>query len=286
MSSGSWLGTGKDAIGDLPGDMNAWDKLQLGWLNYDTAKAGDEVHAQAGRRRVQHQEQAGAGRHAARQGGHHRDRRRPPRAQTQWWSGSGDNLTNTLTRSRRPDRQVRRRRSPSRAGGTSRPTTTTSTPRCPPTAAPTGRRWTARRTAQPIPRDGSDKPALTGTVGAYKKLAYPLDAYAGKKIDLRFRYQTDGGVAQKGFAADAITVTADGAAALHRQRRDRRRRLDGEGLLPHRRVLHQRLPAVLHRREPAVRRRTTRPSRPARTTSASRQPVRPGSSTTRTRTAC
>ena len=40
----------------------------------------------------------------------------------------------------------------------------------------------------------------------------PLDAYAGKKFDLRFRYQTDGGVAQKGFAADAITVTADGAA--------------------------------------------------------------------------
>ncbi|NED78839.1 M6 family metalloprotease domain-containing protein, partial [Streptomyces sp. SID11233] len=27
MSSGSWLGRGKNAIGDLPGDMNAWDKL-------------------------------------------------------------------------------------------------------------------------------------------------------------------------------------------------------------------------------------------------------------------
>jgi len=40
MSSGSWLGTGKNEIGDLPGDMTAWDKLQLGWLNYDTAKAG------------------------------------------------------------------------------------------------------------------------------------------------------------------------------------------------------------------------------------------------------
>lgn len=39
MSSGSWLGTGKNAIGDLPGDMTAWDKLQLGWLKYDTAKA-------------------------------------------------------------------------------------------------------------------------------------------------------------------------------------------------------------------------------------------------------
>ncbi len=40
MSSGSWLGTGRNEIGDLPGDMTAWDKLQLGWLNYDTAKAG------------------------------------------------------------------------------------------------------------------------------------------------------------------------------------------------------------------------------------------------------
>ncbi|GAA3061345.1 hypothetical protein GCM10020000_50640 [Streptomyces olivoverticillatus] len=39
MSSGSWLGTGKDTIGDLPGDMSAWDKLQLGWLNYAKAKA-------------------------------------------------------------------------------------------------------------------------------------------------------------------------------------------------------------------------------------------------------
>jgi immune inhibitor A len=41
---------------------------------------------------------------------------------------------------------------------------------------------------------------------------YPLDAYAGKKIDLRFRYQSDGGVALKGFTADRISVTADGTA--------------------------------------------------------------------------
>ena len=39
MSAGSWLGTGKGEIGNLPGDMTAWDKLQLGWLDYDTAKA-------------------------------------------------------------------------------------------------------------------------------------------------------------------------------------------------------------------------------------------------------
>nr|WP_234441202.1 immune inhibitor A domain-containing protein [Streptomyces scabiei] len=35
---------------------------------------------------------------------------------------------------------------------------------------------------------------------AYKKLSYPLDAYAGKKIELRFRYQTDDHVPQKGVS--------------------------------------------------------------------------------------
>src|SRR5690606_13738170 len=67
---------------------------------------------------------------------------------------------------------------------------------------------------QPIPRDGSDKPALHGTLDGYTKFAFDLDAYAGQKIDLRFRYQTNGGVAQKGFTADAISVTADGEAVF------------------------------------------------------------------------
>ncbi|TKA13458.1 hypothetical protein FCI23_01840 [Actinacidiphila oryziradicis] len=66
----------------------------------------------------------------------------------------------------------------------------------------------------PVPRDGSGKPALTGTVDAYQDLVYPLDAYAGQPVKLRFRYQTDGGVAQKGFTADAITLTADGSALV------------------------------------------------------------------------
>ncbi len=41
---------------------------------------------------------------------------------------------------------------------------------------------TANGTA--IPRDAGDRPALTGSVEAYQKLAYPLDAYAGRKIDI------------------------------------------------------------------------------------------------------
>jgi immune inhibitor A len=212
MSSGSWLGTGKDTIGDLPGDFSAWDKLQLGWLNYDTAKAGKQSTHKLGvaeyntwdkqalvvelpKKKVTTEIVA------------------PAQGANQWWSGSGDNLANTLTRS--VDLTGKSAASLSLDGWYDIEAeydylyTEVSTDG--------GANWTAidgTVDGAAIPRDASGKPALTGTVDAYKKLVFPLDAYAGKKIDLRFRYQTDGGVAQKGFAADEITVTADGAALV------------------------------------------------------------------------
>lgn len=45
MSSGSWLGDGTEDIGSKPGHMGAWEKFQLGWLNYEVARAGEKsVH--------------------------------------------------------------------------------------------------------------------------------------------------------------------------------------------------------------------------------------------------
>ncbi|MFC8142261.1 immune inhibitor A domain-containing protein [Streptomyces paradoxus] len=209
MSSGSWLGTGKNEIGDLPGDMTAWDKLQLGWLNFDKAKAGVNSWHKLG---------------VAEYNTKHKQALvvdlpkkavttevvTPAEGKTQWWSGSGDNLKNTLTRS--VDLTGKSKAQLTLDGWYDIEAnydflyTEVSTDG--------GANWTAvdgTVDGQPIQRDASDKPVLTGTVDGYKKLAFPLDAYAGKKIDLRFRYQSDGGVAQKGFAADAITVTADGA---------------------------------------------------------------------------
>ncbi|MEU6470470.1 immune inhibitor A domain-containing protein [Streptomyces massasporeus] len=209
MSSGSWLGTGKNEIGDLPGDMTAWDKMQLGWLNFDKAKAGVNSWHKLG---------------LAEYNTKHKQALvvdlpkkavttevvTPAEGKTQWWSGSGDNLKNTLTRS--VDLTGKSKAQLTLDGWYDIEAnydflyTEVSTDG--------GANWTAvdgTVDGQPIQRDASDKPVLTGTVDGYKKLAFPLDAYAGKKIDLRFRYQTDGGVAQKGFAADAITVTADGA---------------------------------------------------------------------------
>jgi immune inhibitor A len=209
MSSGSWLGTGKDSIGDLPGDMNAWDKLQLGWLDYDVANAGKRSSHKLGVAEyntknpqalvVQLPKKTVSTPVVT-----------PAQGATQWWSGSGNDLRNTLSR-------------PLDLTGKASAVLTldgwwdieqdydylyteVSTD---------GSNWTpidgtlADGTA--IPRDGSGKPALTGSVSAHQKLTFPLNAYAGQKIQLRFRYQTDGGAALKGFAADEITVTADGA---------------------------------------------------------------------------
>lgn len=97
MSSGSWLGTGKDSIGDLPGDMNAWDKLQLGWLDYDVATAGKrsthklgvaEYNTKNAQALVVQLPKKTVTTPVV----------TPAQGATQWWSGSGDDLRNTLTR--------------------------------------------------------------------------------------------------------------------------------------------------------------------------------------------
>ncbi|MBM7172510.1 immune inhibitor A [Streptomyces sp. G44] len=209
MSAGSWLGTGKDAIGDLPGDMTAWDKFQLGWLDYAKAKAATTSEHKLG---------------VAEYNTRHRQALlvdlpkkavttkivKPAEGAKQWWSDQGDDLKNTLTRS--VDLTGKAKAELSLQGWWDIEAnydylyTEVSTDG--------GANYTpvdGTADGKPITRDAGDKPALTGVSGAYKKLVFPLDAYAGKKIDLRFRYATDGGAGGKGFAADALTITADGA---------------------------------------------------------------------------
>ncbi|MCH0540500.1 immune inhibitor A [Streptomyces sp. MUM 203J] len=209
MSSGSWLGTGKDSIGDMPGDMNAWDKLQLGWLNYEKAKAATKSKHKLGvaeyntknpqalvvelpKKRVSTPIVKPAG------------------GSMQWWSNMGDDLKNTLTRSVDLTGKSKAELSldawweieaeydylyaeVSTDGGAN---------------------WTAldgTADGAPIDRDAGNTPALSSHSEKYKKLVYSLDAYAGQKVDFRFRYLTDGGLAERGFAADNIVFSADGA---------------------------------------------------------------------------
>ncbi|MFJ9109149.1 immune inhibitor A domain-containing protein [Streptomyces sp. NPDC102283] len=210
MSAGSWLGTGKGEIGNLPGDMTSWDKLQLGWLDYDKAKAGktslhklgvSEYNTKNPQALLVELPKKAVTTTVV----------KPAEGAKQWWSDMGDDLSNTLTRS--VDLTGKSKATLDLSGWYDIEAdydylyTEVSDNG--------GANWTAldgTADGKAIPRDASDKPALTGVSGAYKKLSFSLDAHAGKKVDLRFRYQTDGGAGGKGFAADAVTVTADGAA--------------------------------------------------------------------------
>lgn len=48
MSSGSYGNDGTEDIGTRPMHMGAWEKLQLGWLNYETASAGQKSEHRLG----------------------------------------------------------------------------------------------------------------------------------------------------------------------------------------------------------------------------------------------
>ncbi|QFR02609.1 M6 family metalloprotease domain-containing protein [Streptomyces phaeolivaceus] len=212
MSSGSWLGTGKEAIGDLPGDMTAWDKLQLGWLDYDTARAATKSRHKLGVAEYNTKDKQALVVELPKKEVT-TEIVEPAQGATQWWSGSGDNLSNTLTRS--VDLTGRSSAALTLDGWYDIEAeydylyTEVSTDG--------GANWTTidgTVDGAAIPRDASGKPALTGSSAEHKKLSYSLDAYVGQKFDLRFRYATDGGVAPQGFTADSITVTADGSAVF------------------------------------------------------------------------
>jgi immune inhibitor A len=208
MSVGSWLNKGKDAIGDSAGDMSAWDKLQLGWLDYGKAKAATKSQHRLGTHSYQTKNKQALIVELP-----EKDVTttitKPAEGEKQWWSGSGDDLRNTLSRS--VDLTGKSKASLDLQGWwdieenydflyTE-------------VSEDGGENWSpidGTADGKPIPRDGSDQPGLTGVSKTYHDLSFPLDDFAGKKIDVRFRYLTDGGVAQKGFAADAVSVTADG----------------------------------------------------------------------------
>jgi immune inhibitor A len=48
MSSGSWLDDGMDTIGNKSSHMGAWEKFQLGWLNYEVGRAGQKSEHKLG----------------------------------------------------------------------------------------------------------------------------------------------------------------------------------------------------------------------------------------------
>jgi immune inhibitor A len=202
-----------EPIGTRAADLSAWDKLQLGWFDYEVVPAGQARALDLGPHEYNTELPQGVvmplpDKEVTFEYGE------PAAGERFWWSGSGDDLNNTMTRSvdltgaTTADLTLQARfeieaeydylyAQVSTNGGTS---------------------WTALDGTvggEPFVRDGSGTPAISGSSeGDWLPVEASLDAYAGQAIQFRFLYRTDGGVAPDGFFADEIVFSADGAPVV------------------------------------------------------------------------
>jgi immune inhibitor A len=203
MSSGSWLSHGDGAIGTTPNHMGPWEKLYLGWLDYEVARAG-----------VSSEHELGPAYHATKKAqalitvlpeytstapmaG------TPAEGQDYFYSGRGDNRVATLTS---PTFTVDGNLSAkvnyeieidwdyayaeiSTDGGQS------FTP------------LATNLSTNTDPHGQNDGNGITGSsAGAWKDLTADLAAYQGQQAQIRFRMYNDAGYNELGFKVDDIKV--------------------------------------------------------------------------------
>jgi len=98
MSSGSWLNDGNPDIGTKPGYMGAHEKLMMGWLDYKLVQYGQNTDVKLGiaNKDALHMPQAVAVLLPKRT--HIENYNKPYAGNYEWWSGSGDDLQNTMSR--------------------------------------------------------------------------------------------------------------------------------------------------------------------------------------------
>jgi len=191
MSSGSWLsGAGAQDIGSMPNHMGPWEKLQLGWLDYDVVSEGE-----SGTHTLGSAAQQGTGAQAlivdVPDEGVTTTYNTPYSGQWEWWTGSADDLNVTLER-------------PVDLTGLRSATVTAMAwydieagydYLYAETSTDGGDTW--QQVGQPI--DGS-------TNGRWTSLRWSLPG--GQPLLFRFRYQTDGGVHLPGAFLDDITISS------------------------------------------------------------------------------
>ena len=194
MSAGSWLNHGTDSIGTTPGYMGAWEKLQLGWLDYKVVPFGQDATVKVGPAGQDVQTNSQAVVVTLPDKTTTTVYNTPHSGKAEWWSGSSDNLKATLTRS------------VDLTGATT-------------SAALTA--WVQADIEEDydylyaeVSTNGGATwtqigAPLTGT-SAWTQRSCDLSAYKGQNVQFRFRYATDGGLSLKGAFIDDIAVTKDG----------------------------------------------------------------------------
>jgi len=204
-------------IGTRAADLGAWDKLQLGWLDYEVVPAGQTRTLDLGPHEYNSAKAQGVVVPLPQKTVSH-DVGAPAAGTKQWWSGTGNDLDNTLSR------QV------AIPAGT---TTLSFQARwniedCGTTPCDYGYVEVDDGTGfKAIPGNitkAAEKNGIDGYQATYVPATFDLSAYAGKTVQLRLRYKTDGAAegqnpaTEAGFFADEIkvvngttTVFSDGA---------------------------------------------------------------------------
>lgn len=205
----SRLNAAGEALGTRAGDLSAWDKLQLGWLDYDTVVADQKKTVELGPHEYNSAKpqaivsvlpdkkvvtELGA----------------PFAGTKQFWSGSGDDLANTATATV----DLSKAKSSALLSMKARYDIEADYDYLYVQASTDGgKNWAYLNgtvAGKPFPKDGSGNPALTGAQATWADVSVPLTAYKGKKPLVRLLYRTDGGLALRGFFADDLKLTVDG----------------------------------------------------------------------------
>ncbi|HUU84410.1 MAG TPA: M6 family metalloprotease domain-containing protein [Phycisphaerae bacterium] len=206
MSSGSWLDEGKDSIGNKPNHMGAWEKFQLGWLNYEVGFAGQKSQHKLGPMEYNTKQAQGVfvvlpekpvTEHIA----------DPFAGDYFYFSGSANDLRNQMTKAFTlgAGATLTAKVNYGIEDGYDFANVIASTDG--------GVTW------QTVPTNLSNSTVepngIEGFSGGWVDLAVDLSAYAGN-VALGFRYSSDGGVNYDGFMVDDISISGyplDGAEA-------------------------------------------------------------------------
>ncbi|MEV4703607.1 immune inhibitor A domain-containing protein [Actinoplanes sp. NPDC049316] len=201
-----------EPLGTRPGDLGAWNKLQLGWLDYETVVAGQKKTLELGPQEYNTAKAQGVvvvlpDKKVT------TDLGAPFAGTKQYFSGNEDGLNTSLsttvdlTAATSGALDLKGRYSIEEGYDYLYFEV----------SQDDGATWTAvdgTVGGAPFGTDGGEpgRPAISGTSGgAWKDIHVPLDAYAGKKVQVRLHYLTDGGVSKGGFFGDDLTVKVNDA---------------------------------------------------------------------------
>ncbi|WP_043513363.1 MULTISPECIES: immune inhibitor A domain-containing protein [unclassified Actinoplanes] len=210
MAQSRLNGRHDQGIGNRPGDLGAWNKLQLGWLNYEKVDAGQKKVVNLGPEEYNTKKKQAVVVNLPEKPVSY-DMGAPAAGTKQFYSGNADNLNTSMTTT--VDLTGKTTAALSLKGRYN--IETGYDYQFFEASADGGTTWTKLDGTvgdKPFPRDAGGNPGLTGNGGkSWSDITVPLTAYAGKKISLRLRYVSDSGTNKGGFFGDEITVSADGA---------------------------------------------------------------------------